>query len=173
MSNWKRNIMRRLMHAIHPYFYDTHVIYGDPARLTIGERVGLANTLFNLSSGQISVGDRTIFGHNVQCLTGTHLFHKGRRVSTWDEFDDGSYGGGIREVPTTGRDIRIGTGCFIGSGAILIGPISIGNNSIIGAGAIVTKDISQNSVVMGQNAKVVGSTAEKSTADISTTNVEE
>jgi acetyltransferase-like isoleucine patch superfamily enzyme len=155
MFNWKRSLMRRLIHSIHPYFYDTHVIYGNPSRLKIGVRVGLANTLFNLSSGQIIVGDRTIFGHNVQCLTGTHLFHNGQRVSIWEEFDDGSYGGGEKEVPANGRDIHIGNGCFIGSGAILIGPLTIGDNSIVGAGAIVTKDIPINSVVMGQSAKIV------------------
>ena len=150
--------MRRLVHAIHPYLYDTHVIYGDPGRLKIGVRVGLANTLFNLSSGHITVGDRTIFGHNVQCITGTHLFHDGQRVSMWEELDDGSYGGGKKEVPEGGRDIFIGTGCFIGSGVILIGPIKIGKNSIVGAGAIVTRDIPSNSIVMGQNAKIVGTT---------------
>lgn len=160
VNNWRREFARRLIRKIHPYIYDTHVIYGD-GTLRVGERVGLANTLFNLSSGNISVGNRCVFGHNVMCLTGTHQFHRGKRVSLYSEFDDFSFGGGRVEVPTSGRDIAFQDGCFIGSGSIIIGPVNIGENSIICAGAVITRDLPPYSVAAGIPAKIIGDTRER------------
>ena len=40
---------------------------------------------------------------------------------------------------------------IIGAHATLIGKITIGSNSIIGAAAIVTKDVPENSIVLGTN----------------------
>src|SRR5215204_3131330 len=48
------------------------MVYGDPARLHIAPTAVVNNALFNLSSGEITVGDYAFFGHNVSVLTGTH-----------------------------------------------------------------------------------------------------
>ena len=42
----------------------------------------------------------------------------------------------------------------IGSNATIM-PVTIGDNSIIGAGAVVTKDVPENSVVVGNPAKII------------------
>ena len=52
------------------------LIYGDPARLHIHPTAVVNNTLFNLSSGEITVGEYAFFGHNVSVLTGTHDWTK-------------------------------------------------------------------------------------------------
>ena len=52
-------------------------------------------------------------------------------------------------------DFEIGDNCYFGAGAIVMGPIKIGNNVTIGAGAVVTKDIPDNSVVVGNPARVI------------------
>ncbi|EIY16485.1 hypothetical protein HMPREF1062_06319 [Bacteroides cellulosilyticus CL02T12C19] len=49
----------------------------------------------------------------------------------------------------------IGNHCYIGTGAIIMEPVTIGNNVIIAAGAVVTKDIPDNVVVAGNPAKVI------------------
>ncbi|WP_299991278.1 DapH/DapD/GlmU-related protein [uncultured Bacteroides sp.] len=49
----------------------------------------------------------------------------------------------------------IGNHCYIGTGAIIMEPVTIGNNVIIAAGAVVTKDIPDNAVVAGNPAKVI------------------
>ena len=51
--------------------------------------------------------------------------------------------------------IEIGDNCYIGSGATILGPITIGNNVTIGAGAVVNQDIPDNAVVAGVPAKVI------------------
>lgn len=43
----------------------------------------------------------------------------------------------------------------IGAGAIVIGNINIGNNVVIGAGAVVTKSVPENSVVVGNPARII------------------
>jgi acetyltransferase-like isoleucine patch superfamily enzyme len=46
-------------------------------------------------------------------------------------------------------------GASIGSGATLLGGITIGENAIIGAGSVVTKDVPPNSVVAGNPARIL------------------
>jgi acetyltransferase-like isoleucine patch superfamily enzyme len=45
-------------------------------------------------------------------------------------------------------------GASIGSGATLLGGITIGENAIVGAGSVVTKDVPPNSTVAGNPAKI-------------------
>ena len=52
-------------------------------------------------------------------------------------------------------DVRIGDNCFIGNGDILLPGITIGNEVIVGAGSVVTKDVTSNSIVAGNPAKVI------------------
>ena len=47
----------------------------------------------------------------------------------------------------------------VGSGAQILGPIIIKKNSLIGANAVVTKDVPENSVMIGIPAKVIGTTS--------------
>ena len=50
---------------------------------------------------------------------------------------------------------KIGDYSFIGTSATILPKISIGKNVIIGAGAVVTKDVPDNSVVVGIPGKVI------------------
>ena len=50
----------------------------------------------------------------------------------------------------------------VGSGAQILGPVVIGKNAKIGANAVITKDVQENSVMVGIPAKNVG---ESSTSD--------
>ncbi len=51
----------------------------------------------------------------------------------------------------------IGDNVYIGPGAKIIGHVSIGNNVAIGANCVVTKDIPDNSVVVGVPGKIISS----------------
>jgi acetyltransferase-like isoleucine patch superfamily enzyme len=46
-------------------------------------------------------------------------------------------------------------GASIGSGATLLGGITIGENAIIGAGSVVTKDVPPNTIVAGNPARIL------------------
>lgn len=52
--------------------------------------------------------------------------------------------------------IDIGNDVFIGASSIVLPNVKIGNRVIIGAGSIVTKSIPDNSVAVGNPAKIIG-----------------
>lgn len=47
-------------------------------------------------------------------------------------------------------------GASIGSGATLLGGITVGENAIVGAGSVVTKNVPPNATVAGNPAKLLG-----------------
>jgi len=57
-------------------------------------------------------------------------------------------------VNISGR-CNIGNFCSIGTNAVIIPDITIGNNCIIGAGSVITKNIPDNSVVVGVPGKII------------------
>ena len=118
------------------------LIYGDPARLHIHPTAVVNNTLFNLSSGEITVGEYAFFGHNVSVLTGTH---------DWTKF------GAERQiaVPESGRDVVIEEGVWVSSNAIIVAPCRIGAHSVVGVGSLVLRDVQPFTIVAGHPAKVL------------------
>jgi acetyltransferase-like isoleucine patch superfamily enzyme len=96
---------------------------GSLDRVKVGKNVKLTNTFFNVVSGDIYIGDSTFFGHNVFVLTGSHPIDQTMDIR--------------HNYPSFGRDINIGKGVWIASGAIIIGPCTIGDNSVIASGAVV------------------------------------
>jgi acetyltransferase-like isoleucine patch superfamily enzyme len=85
---------------------------------------------FNTASGSITIGSGTSFGYDVRLVTGKHV-DIGEAERTGIQF---------HHVPE-GRDITIGRYCFIGTGAIVIGPVVIGDYAVVGAGSVVTRDL--------------------------------
>ncbi|MEP6599479.1 MAG: glycosyltransferase [Actinomycetota bacterium] len=118
------------------------LVYGDPARLHLAPTAVVNNALFNLSSGEITVGDYAFFGHNVSVLTGTH---------DWTTF------GAQRQVavPKSGRDVVIGEGVWVSSNAIVVGPCRIGAHAVVGVGSLVLRDVESYTVVAGNPARVL------------------
>ena len=51
--------------------------------------------------------------------------------------------------------VTVGEDCWIGGGAIICPGVTIGNRCVIGAGSVVTKDIPDDSVAVGNPARVV------------------
>jgi UDP-2-acetamido-3-amino-2,3-dideoxy-glucuronate N-acetyltransferase len=49
--------------------------------------------------------------------------------------------------------VLIKRGSSIGSGAVILGGVVIGENAIVGAGAVVTKNVKDNTIVVGVPAK--------------------
>ncbi len=119
-------------------------VWGDRDRLHIAPTAATVNTLFNTTSGHITLGDYSFTGHNVSLLTGTHNIQKQSLAR-------------MQDYPPEGRDIVIGQGVWIGSNATVLGPCSIGDHAVVAAGAVViagTK-VPAGAIVAGVPAKVV------------------
>ena len=120
----------------HPViFEDTKEIY---------QRQIPKSTMFNTRSGKIVIGSNCVFGEDVMLLTGKHNFIS----DIVDEKD-------LHKVPEDGRDIIVGKNCYIGSGAIIVGKVTIGDYAVIGAGSVVTKDVEARTFYAGTPAKKI------------------
>lgn len=53
------------------------------------------------------------------------------------------------------RTVHLKKNAWIGAGAIVLPGVTVGQNAIVGAGAVVTKDVPDNTVVVGNPAKVI------------------
>ena len=135
---------RELLEELVPEIPETSIIcppfhcdHGDGIKL--GEHVFVnANCTF-LDGGYITIGAHTLVGPCVQIYTPHHpMDYQERR--------------GSKEYA---YPVTIGEGCWIGGGAIICPGVTIGNRCVIGAGSVVTKDIPDDSVAVGNPARVV------------------
>jgi acetyltransferase-like isoleucine patch superfamily enzyme len=118
------------------------LVHGERARLHIAPTATVNNALFNLSAGEITVGDHAFFGHNVSVLTGTH--------------DVTKFGAERKTAhPREGRDVVIGEGVWVATNATIIGPCTIGEHAVVGACSLVQGDVEPYTVVAGVPAKEV------------------
>ena len=111
------------------------------------------DVMLNTRSGHIYLAKDVILGHDCKLLTGRH------------EYADGKLKPRKEQVPDSGYDIHIGRGAWIASGAIVLGGVTVGAHSIVAAGAVVTRDVPPNTIVGGNPAKPIGSTAAEAQAD--------
>ena len=117
-------------------------VNGDRARLHIDPTAVVNNALFNLSSGEVTVGPYAFFGHNVAVLTGTHdieAFDRERQLA----------------IPRTGRDVVVHRGAWLASEVLVLGPCEIGEHAVVGAGSLVLGDVPPYAIVVGRPAKLV------------------
>jgi acetyltransferase-like isoleucine patch superfamily enzyme len=119
-----------------------YLVHGNRARLHIHPSAVVNNALFNVGSGDITVGEYAFFGHNVSVLTGTHDITKFGRERMF-------------AIPRTGRDIVIGEGAWVASNALVLGPCVIGAHAVVGGGSLVLGDVEPYTVVAGVPAKEV------------------
>lgn len=119
---------------IQPPFYCD---YG--TNISLGKRVFFNFNCVVLDVTPVTIGDRTMFGPNVQIYTATHPLQATPRASG-TEF---------------GKPITIGEDVWIGGGAIICPGVHIGDRSVIGAGSVVTKDIPSDVFAAGNPCKVI------------------
>ena len=121
------------------------IVWGSKDRLHISPKASVYTCFFNTNSGDITIGDYTFAGSNVSILAGSHDKDlKGLPRRDADE--------------TTGFDIVIGNGVWLGSNCTILGPATIGDNAVIAAGAVVAPgtDVPANTVYGGIPAKQIG-----------------
>jgi acetyltransferase-like isoleucine patch superfamily enzyme len=117
-------------------------VHGRLERLHIDPTAIVNNALFNVSGGDITIGEYAFFGHEVAVLTGTHdITEFGRQRQT--------------TFPRSGRDVVIEEGVWVASHAMVLGPVRIGRHAVVAAGSLVLDDVAPYTVVAGRPAKVI------------------
>lgn len=119
------------------------------AKIEIGNNVGISGATI-YARKKITIGDNTCIGGNTKILDND--FHP----IEWEERNrllKDVHGGDSDAVPA--REIIIGKNCFIGCNAILLKGTVLGDGCVVGAGAVVSGKFEDNSVIVGNPARVI------------------
>ena len=105
------------------------------AKVKIGNNIVIMCRSLMMASGGITIEDNTMIAANVQLISNNHDL-KERAVITC-------------------KPIHIKKNCWIGAGATILPGVTVGENSVIGAGSVVTKDVPDNSIAVGNPARII------------------
>ena len=147
----KRALLSRLFRHI-----GTNVSVGQPflcdygGNISLGDNVSINMNCTFVDCNQIEIGNNVLIASNVQLYTSTHPVELAERLTPdWDPAS------GTYFCRTYARPIRIGDGCWLGGGVIVLPGVTIGRGCVIGAGSAVTKDIPENSLAVGNPCRVI------------------
>lgn len=107
--------------------------------ITLGKRIFINSGCRFQDQGGVIIGDDCLIGHNTTMATLNHDLAPSRRAD-------------MHPAPIT-----IGRNVWIGSNATILPGVTIGDNVVVGAASVVTKDVPENTVVVGSPARVVRS----------------
>lgn len=100
---------------------------------------------------KIILGDNITISREVMFLTHDYSITTGlAAIGKKIERNEGEY--------YFSKPIVIGNNCFIGARTSILPGTTIGNNVIVGAGAVVKGNVPDNSIVVGNPAKIIGQT---------------
>lgn len=92
--------------------------------------------------GQIILDENVLVGSDVHIYVSNHTFGDPDRDIIYQGHD----------APSS---VHIKRGAWIGAGAIILPGVTVGRNAVVGAGSVVTRDVADNSVVVGSPAREV------------------
>jgi acetyltransferase-like isoleucine patch superfamily enzyme len=105
--------------------------------ITLGKRIFINSGCQFQDQGGVVVGDDCLIGHNAVFATLNHDLTPSRRAD-------------MHPAP-----IVIGRNVWIGSNVTVLPGVTIGDNAVVAAASVVTKDVPENTIVVGSPARVV------------------
>ena len=106
------------------------------SNVQISRQVNIGGGLLLPHFGTIVLNKKATYGENLTLFHGVTVGAKGASS------DD-------MKLPIIGNNVKLS------AGAIILGNITIGDNVVVGAGALVVKDIPNNSVAVGNPARIL------------------
>jgi acetyltransferase-like isoleucine patch superfamily enzyme len=139
LVNMAKNIHKRILLKCK---MERRIDYLRKQGIKIGENCIINTMSFSTEPYLIEIGYNTIITSDTQFIT-----HDGSVYCFQDEIEGDICG-----------KIKIGNKVFIGSNSIILLNTIIGDNCIVGAGSVVRGQFPDNSVIIGNPAKVVSNT---------------
>jgi acetyltransferase-like isoleucine patch superfamily enzyme len=159
---------------------ETRNFSSDKKPLVIGKNSLVSGSfIFELPSGEISIGDRTFIGGGMfisidkitigsdvmiswGCTISDNDSHSSiseerkNDVLEWKRgVDEGKVGGYKNWTNVKRAPVKINDKAWIGFNAIILKGVNIGEGAVVGAGSVVTKDVPPYAIVAGNPAKVI------------------
>ncbi len=147
----KTEILRKLFGGM-----GTNVSVGVPficdygRNIYVGSNVSVNMNCTFVDCNRIDIGSNVLIASNVQLYTATHPVELSQRLTPDWNPESGEY-----FCRTYARPIKIGNGCWLGGGVIVLPGVTIGDGCVIGGGSVVTKDIPPNSLAVGNPCRVI------------------
>lgn len=113
-----------------------HCDYG--YNIFAGENVYFNVNCVVLDCAPVTIGSNVFIAPNVQIYTASHPLDAE-----------------LRKTLENAYPVTIGDDCWIGGNSVICPGVTIGKGCVIGAGSVVTKDIPDNSLAVGNPAKVI------------------
>ena len=113
------------------------VVINHPQNLRLRKCVSIGKYTVIRARYGVEIGDYTLISWRVNILSQNHN-HELNNVP-------------FRFQGYSGERVIIGKNCWIGCNASILSGVKIGDNCVIGASSVITKDIPDNSIVVGVN----------------------
>ncbi len=130
--------------AIHRYAWLQCVDTGNlrQARLVIGDGTYIGHFVHLCCGNSLEIGKKVLIGDSVFITDTVHQYHDVSRPVM------------DNPVRVAGK-VSIGHGSWIGTGAVIIGPVNIGSNCVVGAGSVVKTDLPDRCAAAGAPAVII------------------
>lgn len=125
-------------HAVHPtVLINADAFLGSRTNLSVGAKTFINYGCFFDLAAPTVIGERCDIGYQVMFITSTHANGDHDR----------------RAGDVVAKEIRVGSGVWIGARATILPGVSIGNGCVIGAGALVLTDCEEDTTYVGVPAR--------------------
>ena len=137
LNPWRLFVLRRFGATLEgtPFVHQRARIQ-QPWKLTMKHRACLGDRANAYTLGEICLEEGVTIAQEVYLCTGTHDFSQ-------------------QDIPLQTAPIHIEANTFVGARAFILPGVRIGKDCVVGAASVVTKDIPDNSIIVGNPARII------------------